>query len=153
MLRTDQSFTVSAWVNLSTLPAYNVTAVAQDGVTASGFYLQYAYYTGQPPRWQLLLPATDTTNPATHAVSAATASTGWTHLVAVYDAAAGTAKLYVNGQLAATASGLTTIQTSGSLTVGRGRWNGQAVDRFPGTIDDVQVWQGVLSDREIAHLL
>src|SRR5207253_10475236 len=52
VLRTDQSFTVSAWVNLASQPTHNATAVAQNGTTLSAFFLQYNYTDTQTPAWK-----------------------------------------------------------------------------------------------------
>src|SRR5205823_5815864 len=41
VLRTDQSFTVSAWVRLTSVAGF-ATVVRQDGTQASGFFLQYS---------------------------------------------------------------------------------------------------------------
>ena len=150
VLRTDQSFTVSAWVNLSTLAAANRTVVGQDGAVNSAFLLQYQYTAHQEPGWGFLLPGSDTMDPTGHLAYASGATTGWTQLVGVYDAGAGTAKLYVNGRLASTVTGATSYQSTGSLTVGRALWDAHLSDSVAGEIDQVQAWQGVRSDREVS---
>jgi len=47
---------------------------------------------------------------------------------------------------------VTSFAANGSLTLGSALWNTHAVDRWPGQIDQVQLWQGVLSDRQIVGL-
>jgi hypothetical protein len=61
-------------------------------------------------------------------------------------------RLYVNGVLAAEVSGATPFQANGSLTVGRALWGGQQADKLHGKVDEVAVWQGAMSAREIAGL-
>jgi len=50
VINTDQSFTVSAWVELtgSVLPTTNMTILSQDGTRMSGFYLRYQIRSGTP---------------------------------------------------------------------------------------------------------
>lgn len=67
----------------------------------------------------------------------------WKHIAAVYDAAAGTKKIYVNGAEVASATGIT-----GSLAA-----NSQALrigDNFKGRIQDVRLWNDPRSSTEVA---
>ena len=54
--------------------------------------------------------------------------------------------------VAGTRSGVNSFAANGSLTLGSALWNARAGDRWPGQIDQVQLWQGVLSDRQIVAL-
>jgi hypothetical protein len=154
VLRTDQSFTVSAWVRLSQLPSgWNGTIVGQDGTVDSAFSLQYDNAGGTGAHWAMLTTNTDTSEPGLVAALAPQAvTTDLTMVTGVYDAATGTAKVYVNGAFGASATGVTAWQAGGSLTVGRALWDGLYGTPFPGLIDDVQAWQGALSDQQIADL-
>lgn len=152
VLRTEQSFTVSAWVSLDSLPTHNVTAMSQPGAVDSAFLLQYQWANATTPRWMFLMAGADVMDPVSYPAYLDGATTGWTHLVGVFDAVAGTSKLYVNGALAATRTGVSSFAANGSLTLGSALWNAHASDRWPGQIDQVQLWQGVLSDRQIAGL-
>jgi hypothetical protein len=147
---TDQSFTVAAWVRLTDLNRYE-TAVSQSGSVSSAFFLQ-----NDPGvhRWSLSLSASDTTNPGGPRIfSSVTPQAGvWTHLAAVYDAGAGQARLYVNGQLAGTASVPAPWNATGPLLVGRSRFNGAPADLWSGDIDNVRVYLGALSDVQIVAL-
>ncbi|WP_027344464.1 LamG-like jellyroll fold domain-containing protein [Hamadaea tsunoensis] len=145
---TSRSFSVAAWVKVADTNAAH-TALSQDGTTSSGFQLQFAK---SCTCWQFDLPTADATSPAaaTAAGPAARANT-WTHLVGVYDSAAKTATLYVNGQkAAAVASPATPWNATGKFTVGRSRWNGASTDFWPGGIGDVQVWDRVITANEAA---
>ncbi|MFL6073781.1 MAG: glutaminase domain-containing protein [Mycobacteriales bacterium] len=150
VLDTSASFTVAAWVNLSSTAGF-ATAVSQDGTTASGFYLQYS---GADNRWAFARVAADATDPASaRALSPSAPAVGrWTHLAGVHDAAAGLLRLYVDGRPAGTAPFTTPWKAGGPLVIGRGRYNGAAVDTFPGAVDQVRAWSRALSDTEIRVL-
>ena len=150
---TTGSFTVSAWANLSSLPTSNATILSEQGNNDSSFFLQYNYVFAGAPRWGFVLPQTDTDGPLnSNAVgtSAAQANT-WTQLTGVYNAATNTAQLYVNGQLAATAT-ITTFASVGPLDIGRALWSGNYQDYFPGEVTDVQAFSYALSPGAIQAL-
>ena len=147
VVRTDSSFTVTAWVNLTSAAGFH-TAVSQDGSNVSGFFLQYSAADG---RWAFSMTSADSTSSVTaRALSAAApALRSWVHLAGVYNAPAGQLLLYVNGTLNATASYSAGWSANGGLQVGRGQWGGPA-DYFPGAIDEVRTFSRVLSAAEIA---
>ncbi|MEO3779644.1 LamG domain-containing protein [Micromonospora sp. B11E3] len=143
VLRTDQSFTVSAWVKATTTD--HQTIVAQDGTGRSAFYLMYDTYTN---KWCITMPSVDVgTATWQYVVSTNLAELDrWTHVLATYDASARELKLYVNGALQGTRSNTVTWNSSSVLHVGR------AINSFflnGGTVDRVRTWQGLLSDDEI----
>lgn len=147
---TSASFTVSAWVNLKQTGTYR-TAISATGSTASSFYLQYAR---DIDNWAFTLPSDDSSSPSSF--YRATAKPGnpvqlnvWTHLVGTYDASTGTIELYVNGVRQQPAAGKA-WHASGPLIIGAA--SGGADNFFPGDIDSPQVWQRVLSDKEVHDL-
>ena len=150
VLRTDMSFSVSAWVRLTGTFAH-FTAVSQDGVRNSGFYLRYE---GDIDRWGFGMVTTDNDTEVLHrAVSTAPARYHvWTHLVGVYDSAAGQLRLYVDGVLQGTASHTGAWNATGGLQIGRGKWRGFLVDWWSGGIDDVRAYQSVLPVATIEEL-
>ena len=147
-VRTDGSFTVTAWVSMSDNSSTH-TAVSQDGDQASGFFLQYS-----PPenRWAFAMTSADSGSAATtRAVSSAAPSLStWVHLAGVRDAAAGVIKLYVNGVLQQSVAYTASWQANGGVQIGRGKWGGVAADFFPGAIDEVRLFDHALSDAELA---
>lgn len=147
---TRGSFSVSAWVRLDSLTGWR-TAVNQDGVNVSGFWLQYSQALGT--KFALTLHDVDSTaSTAYRAISTTTPTTGvWYHLVGVRDKTAGTLKLYVNGQLQATTAYTGGWAANGALNVGRGKWSAPN-DWFGGSIDEVQVFGSALSDADAAQL-
>ena len=149
-----RSFTVSAWVDMTALPAsgqYDETAVSQDGGTDSGFYLQY---TEPADRWAFSRVASNGENPTAYrALSASAPSLStWTHLVGVYNAANDTQYLYVNGVAQGTATDSTPFSSSGDLAIGRAQYNGQNTDWLKGAIKKVEVFDAALSPSQVSAL-
>ncbi|GHJ48894.1 hypothetical protein Cs7R123_62360 [Catellatospora sp. TT07R-123] len=145
---TRGSFTAAAWVKLTDSSATRVV-LGQDGAHTAAFRLQYSTTCGG---WQFALPAADTANPALTAACAAGAPLNtWTHLAAVYDSAAATMTLYVDGVQAAQVPAPAGRWTAtGPLTIGRGRWNDAPNDYWKGSVADVQVWDRVVTAAEAA---
>ncbi|GIH22788.1 hypothetical protein Aph01nite_10980 [Acrocarpospora phusangensis] len=146
-IRTDQSFTVAAWLRLDAKGDYR-TAVSQDGVNRSGFYFQY---NKTVDRWAIYLTQSDAAGaPLDGALSSEPPTLGeWTHLAATYDYATGKLQLYVNGNPEGSGSHLTTWNAGGRLAIGRALG---ATNLWHGLIDDVRVYTGVLSEDEIFDL-
>lgn len=96
-LQTDRSYSVSAWLRTSKTTNYPA-AVSQEGAQRSSFLLRVA---PDPEQWEFAV----STDPASGAHTRVGSGAGsvtldrWTHLVGVYDAAAGKARLYVDGEL------------------------------------------------------
>ncbi|WP_203672224.1 LamG-like jellyroll fold domain-containing protein, partial [Catellatospora methionotrophica] len=142
-------YTVSAWVKLD-VGARAQTVVAQEGSTNSGFSLKL----NANGKWNftVLSNPNSTTFTAYTAASTQSAQVGvWTHLVGVYDAAAGETRLYVNGVLAGTATG-STSGYAGALIMGAARVSGARAEYLDGQIDDVRVWNHELAATEITDL-
>jgi hypothetical protein len=155
VLRTDQSFSVSAWVNVNSVPVRNLTAVSQDGAIQSNFFLGARLFSGVP-RWSFSMEDADSsaTVKFTHAYSPVAIvdddSGAWVHLVGVYDSSAQTQTLYVDGRAAMTTTKTTRWQAGGSFNVGMARWaptGGQssAADMYDGSVDALRVYAGVLT--------
>jgi Concanavalin A-like lectin/glucanases superfamily len=148
------NFTVSAWVDLTSLPtsaSKAATAVSQGAGIDSAFYLQYY----EPAnRWAFTRLDTDTAaSKAVRSTSLATAQTNvWTHLVGVYTAAGGSVSLYVNGVDQGAAKDATPFASTQGLEIGGARLNNVASDGFTGTIRDVRVFNLALNPQQIAGL-
>lgn len=151
VLDTTKSFTVSAWARLGN-KSVNSTVLSQAGTTASGFAL---YYSSALSAWVFNRHQTDVTSPAiTRSIGTKPpVLNAWTHLAGVYDAAAQTIQLYVNGvpQGSAVPFPVTPWKASGGLQVGRAWGSATGKEYFAGTIDEVKVWARALADTEIAH--
>lgn len=140
---TSASYTVSAWVQPSNLTG-NQTYASIDGANISPFYLQLS-----GGKLTLTERSSDSTTASyTQVVGPAAVVGTWYQLLGVYDAAAGTIKLYVNGVLQGTAAFSSGWKATGHTAIGRAKWNGGNVDFASGSIDDVQMIPRAVSDRE-----
>jgi hypothetical protein len=150
-ITSTSSFAVSAWVNLSSLPTHNATVAAQDGSTDSGFYLGYDYSNGGD--WAFYFADSDTSSPTyTYAYGPPAVAGTWTHLVGVYNGQAGDIWLFVNGQLAGSATFTPSWSATGGFTVGRDLVNGTQGDFFPGLISDVRTYNSVVWAYDVSDI-
>ncbi|MDE3724343.1 LamG domain-containing protein [Nocardiopsis sp. N85] len=144
---TSGAFSVSAWVYLDGTPTENLAAVAQDGDRNSGFYLGYQHIEGG--RWVFKQAPSDTDNVSVshRAISAEAATAGvWTHLLGTFDPENGELALYVNGDKQATATQRTPWNADGDFVISGARYHGEHIGTWLGAIDDVRVWDRVISD-------
>ena len=141
VLDTTGNFTVSAWVRLDRTGAF-ATAVSQDGPTSSGFYLQYSAADNR-----LAFSTAEG-----RALSDQAPEVGrWYQLVGVHNADAGTYTLYVDGKAQSTVWDQPTGDAApGPLAVGRAFSSGRNSDFWPGSIDEVRVWDRALSPADVA---
>ncbi|GAA5197387.1 hypothetical protein GCM10023322_68530 [Rugosimonospora acidiphila] len=151
-VNTTNSFTISAWVKLTDdTPTHDATIAAEDGANSSAFELQYNYSHADAPGWAFSFPTSDGATTVTTAYAAG-ATTAWTHVVGVYNAATHTAKLYVNAVQAASATNVDPWAATGSFTIGCDISAGIAVDLFPGSVSDLETWHYALNPDQINAL-
>jgi hypothetical protein len=149
---TNRSYSISIWVKLADLSRHQVV-LAASGTNISPFYLEFV--PGAPPtanRWVFRMPATDSaaaTMQLTRSTNPAQAGV-WTHLVVVWNNGFGQAKLYVNNVLAGT--GPRPSQSFAAAETAALHIGGASLGRVTGAIDDLQIFQRVLTDAEIARL-
>lgn len=156
IIDTSQSFTVSAWVYL-TSTTNNATAVSIDGHTTSAFNLGYATWAKS---WTFYMKSTDVASPSFMSVVDPTPPqlNQWVFLSAVYDAPAETLTLYVsdkthNPAAVATLSNVTTTwSATGNVYVGAAQWNGARVDYWTTGIDEVRLYSGALTADQIQQI-
>ncbi|ALG07861.1 hypothetical protein AOZ06_13895 [Kibdelosporangium phytohabitans] len=129
VLATDASYTVSAWVKVNEKTAQ--TVVSQQGQNTTAFSLRT-----DGTKWAFTVPVSDTAGAATvSAVSNADIQTGtWTHLVGIHDSASRNVTLYVDGMYQQTSSAITSLASSGPLTIGRA---------LKGSVSEVRAYQGI----------
>jgi hypothetical protein len=157
-VRTDLSFSVSAWVRIAARPAGATgvqTAVSADGAVNSGFMLNYRNDpTGD--RWEFHLPSADQVarNADTVLRSTGFARPGeWAHLAAVYDVVTRKVLLYVNGEPAGSMVRTDGFDAGGAVELGRALWEGNAVNAWNGSVDDVQVFDRALSPSDVQSIV
>lgn len=150
VVRTDGSFTVSAWAKPEWLTGGSRTVVSQDGAQASGFALHYRW---DLARWAFSVAYNSAGSAWISAVDPSPPTLGeWVHLVGVQDIAKQELRLYVDGNLAGRTSFTTTRwNASGPLRLGQAKWNSTAADFFRGDVDNVSVYTGVRTDDEIGE--
>jgi hypothetical protein len=155
VVRTDASYTVSAWVLLGNKGGTYVAA-SQFGNRNGAFSLGYR---NDLDRWVLDVPNADTdTATVTRAVANSSPPVGvWTHLVGVYDMAAHKIRLYVGTDasvpvLAQEVPYTPSWNAAGAFDLGRAKWHGAAANFWVGSIDDVRVYGDALNDYEISQL-
>ncbi|MGW2281961.1 LamG-like jellyroll fold domain-containing protein [Streptomyces sp. NPDC001770] len=139
---TTKDYSVSAWVTLDQLPGNYASAVSQDGRrTENPFYLQY----GQGA-FAFSLPG------GNRARAVTTPELGkWYHLVGVRQG--DTISIYLDGKLAASApAGGAGDVSTGPLSLGRAKWNGNPTDFWNGSVDQVQVFDKALGAADVSAL-
>ncbi len=147
---TTKSWSVSAWVRLDSLPADNRTAVAASGSFGSLFYLGFGHDSAGVGRWRIALQSADA-DPYTWTFlysddAHAPRANAWTHLAVEYDQGDNQVRLYVDGALVARAAAPAMWPANGPVRLGSAWWRGTVVDYWNGDLDDVRVYDRVLSD-------
>jgi alpha-L-arabinofuranosidase len=145
VLDTTKSYTVAAWVKLNNVDGYQ-TFVCEDGDSLGAFFLQLR---GDTHQFSFTIPHNFFINPQ----SGITPVVGtWYHLAGVYDAAAQSATLYVNGALADTIYNVAPQAAKGRSGIGRGWFNNRPVDFASAAIDDVRFYTSALGAPEILQI-
>jgi hypothetical protein len=142
LVDTTRTYSVSAWVKPDRADSRSYTVASQDGPTASTFSLEYL---GDQGRWAFSV-AEASGGTLRRAVSTSPpVPSMWAHLLGVYDQAAGRVRLYVNGHLEAEVAVTAGSASNGSFALGRAKRAGGPVDFFPGTLDEVRVYDRALT--------
>jgi hypothetical protein len=148
---TKASFSVSAWVNYADKVSAFSVAICQLGEVTCPFALGV----DDTSRWWFAMKREDRTGPeysvpiyGTQAVP----SKSWTHLVGVYDQDAGMIHLYVNGVPEAEAEFTEPLKAHGALVIGHGQSNSLPNSFWPGSIDEVIVYQAALTAEQVAEI-
>lgn len=149
VLETRSSYTLSAWVRLESL-ANGAAVLGQSGPEGNPFAF---WYIADEKKWYF------GTRPAGGAdyqgrYSTVEAQTNvWTHIAATYSPTAGQVAFYVDGRRQGSPVTVSpSFASDQPLQFGRYQ-NGSAAtyrNYFPGSIDEVAVWQRALTDREVA---
>ncbi len=143
LLNTEGSYSAAAWVRFNAVGDGFQTVVSQDGGDHSAFYLQYS---GADHKLAFSFVGTRALAPST------VEPNRWYHLVGVRDASAGTLKLYVDGQPAATRAVCLGEASTGHTVIGRGQYGGNPVDYLNGAADQVHLYDRALTDAEVNTL-
>ncbi|WP_079193633.1 LamG domain-containing protein [Streptomyces sp. CB02488] len=160
-VNTKDSFTVSAWVQLSD-PSKNRVVLSESGANGSAFAL---YYSASFKKWIFNRMDRDQANPAfirSVADEINPPLNVWTHLSGVFDSkkdadkSNDTIQLFVNGRpqgdpvtLAASASTYEPWTANAGMQIGRSMENGGYGGYFFGLVDEISVWQDPLTGDSI----
>jgi alpha-L-arabinofuranosidase len=143
---TTKSYTVTAWVKLNTVGKVYQTFVSEDGDGQSAFFLQLR---GDTNQFSFTILYDFSTLPQ----SGFTPVIGvWYHLAGVYDSAAETASLYVNGVLADQIFDVAPRAANGNTGIGRGWFKNGPVDFNNAAIDDVRLYESALNAAQILEI-
>lgn len=149
---TDDSFTVSAWVRMTTLDA-DQTVLSAAGQNGTAMRLRFSAST---QKFGFLMMNTDTADSTWLTLYGGPTPVidTWYHLVGVYDIAAGQMRLYISGSLVGSRTGpASPWNATGPLVIGAtGTAAGTRSQRLRGAVDDVLVWQGVLPAHVIEQI-
>lgn len=153
VIDTDVSYTVSAWVRIHETDI-DYTIASQDGRVNSAFMLKYD---GESHTFLFVTCNRDNNQsgllcPSTPAGSLTAKAGVWYHVTGVYDFGRSQIRLYVNGQLQGTSSVSTVFDANGPFILGRDLYTGNTGTYFAGDIDEVKVWDRVVSTGEIERL-
>ncbi|MFC4038863.1 LamG-like jellyroll fold domain-containing protein [Dactylosporangium siamense] len=154
VLRTEQSYTVSAWVKLTNPGTSSRTVLSQGNTTGAAqpaFQLMFEVHCNG---WTFGIhgsPAggnrTDACAPAPPVLNT------WTHLVAVHNASTHTMSLYIDGVLAVSQPApATPFFANGPAVLGQATYGGVALDPFTGSIDEVALYPGALPAEAVVEL-
>jgi hypothetical protein len=168
LISTDESFTLSGWVQNLQRPQTTATVFSVPGTQTNAFALRYVPDAAEPADlgvWQLEmnnadLPAGDASKPQRLTSNSAYTEDDWDHIAVVYDATNRTMSLYINGSMVNGAEGdsaeddVRPFKGTGGLQVGRNALGGGGAGTgfWPAALDDVWLYRGVLSPIQIAQL-
>ncbi|MDT0318577.1 LamG-like jellyroll fold domain-containing protein [Streptomyces millisiae] len=153
MVNTERSFAVSAWARLDRTPQGAAVVATQTGTLAPGFEL---YYSSAYNRWAFNQYSDNTADAQPVRVmqpDGQTAQVGeWVHLVGVHDAYEQTLRLYVDGEDVGFVTLDTPFHANQAIQIGAGQSSGALRSFFPGTIDDVRVFDRILTTYEVQQI-
>jgi hypothetical protein len=155
VIRTDDSYTLSAWVKPERFAKGSRSVISQSGTSMSAFFLQYRWDdNAAAPSWNFFVPDADKEAAKWSQVrSPAPVVAGqWTHLAAVYDESVPELRLYVNGVQSGPSAPIEPLNwnATGATQVGRSMFLGKLTDPWLGAIDEVRIYSGVRSAADIA---
>ena len=149
-LRLTGSMTISAWINSSAFPGDDAAIVSKRTGGEVGFQLDTTVDTGAR---RIGFKLTNSTGGQMFRYGATTLQANtWYHVTGVYDAAAQTLHVYLNGQLddGVLQGTVTATQQNSTANVNIGRRPGSpGTFNFIGTVDDVRIYSRALTQAEI----
>ncbi|MFF2009072.1 LamG-like jellyroll fold domain-containing protein [Streptomyces sp. NPDC058195] len=152
-VNTANGFSVSTWVKLDAIPDGAAVVATQPGNYSPGFEM---YYSKGYNRWVFNQYTADTADAGiarAMAPAAGDAVAGkWTHLVGVYSGSVKELRLYVDGVLAGSTPYTTAWNARRGLQIGAANLRGTVTNFFPGSIDDLRIFDKPVSATEVTRL-
>ena len=139
----SDSYTVAAWVNVTSLPGQWTGIVTKSRDTDADDW--YGLWINPSNQWHFAGGGD-----GSRRVEYGTVTTGWHHLAGVYDADAATLKLYEDGELLGQNSGTIVTIGAGDLWFGGAK---SVTEFLNGVLDDVRIYNRALSAEEITELM
>ncbi|MEV1011639.1 LamG-like jellyroll fold domain-containing protein [Streptomyces sp. NPDC049881] len=152
------SFSVSLWARLPADPDRAMTVLAQEATDNTAFAITHSPAQGG---WGFSRATANTTGAASVAVTQEACTTQgavcpgageWSHVVAVYDHAARTLALYVNGARVGSVPYNYNWTPNGPFYLGAGGKGGVTGAFFEGDLDEVRLYDRVISADEVQEL-
>ncbi|WP_168220820.1 LamG domain-containing protein [Streptomyces sp. RFCAC02] len=150
------SFSVSLWAQLPDEPDRPMTVIDQEATNNTAFAIRHSPSEGG---WVFSRATANTADATTVQVSqnacTSTACSGageWSHVVAVYDHVAHTLTLYVNGERTDSVPYTYNWTPNGPLYIGAAEEDGALGSFFEGDIDEVRLYDRVVSADEVQEL-
>ncbi|MGC5344921.1 LamG-like jellyroll fold domain-containing protein [Streptomyces sp. DT171] len=152
-INTANGFSLSVWVKLDQVPDRAAVIATQPGNYSPGFEM---YYSSGYDRWVFNQYTSDTAGASiarAMAPSAGGVTAGkWTHLVGVYSGGDRELLLYVDGQLVGRTPYTTAWNARRGLQIGAANLLGTVKNFFPGTIDELRMFDKPVSATEVGRL-
>ncbi|TQL78804.1 concanavalin A-like lectin/glucanase superfamily protein [Stackebrandtia endophytica] len=152
---TGESFAAAAWVKIDDL-SKDATAVSVDGTGEAGFRLGYHSTSATTGTWTFEIPDTDVSSFTTWRIIAGivteTNKNTWVHLIGSYNAFDNTMRLYLNGQLLATAQRDSLWNGTNTVQIGRSLENGRYRNNWTGSLADIAIFDRYIVPAEANHL-
>lgn len=152
-IRTDESFSVTAWVDTSTLPDRPATLLSLPGEHVNRFAVRWVPGPDGRREWQLSMTDSDTADTRVTVAGHSWINGSWDHIGLVYDAPTRTMSLYVNSEIEHSSStqsvksGVLPWNGAGGLQIGRSALGDP--EYWEGYVDDVRAFQGALNEEDI----
>jgi chitodextrinase len=148
-LNLTSSFTLAAWLRPATLSSRQ-TALYKGSAGACSYWIQTV---GNDPSSGMGLSSTCSSYREHIATTVNAQINTWYHVTAVFNNAANTFKIYVNGTQVYTATETRTpAATSEALIFGQSPYAGGNFERWNGHLDEVRIYNRALSVQEVADV-
>jgi Concanavalin A-like lectin/glucanases superfamily len=153
VVRTDEAFTITAWVRLDETDDWGTVVSEHHGAHAPDVAL--LDYDAEHRDWAFMMPERRkgwAMGKETVFAGLRPAPARWTHLAVVHDPADRRVCLYVDGSLEACRTRDSLTRANGPLDIGRAIHDGEPVDGWHGAIDDVRVFPAALDRAQVGEV-